>query len=201
MTRLLKWTLPLLLAAALRFWSLDFGLEVERVRPDEEFVVGNAVRILESSDPNPHFFHYPSFLMYFDAVLIRVAGPAVDPRLVGRVVSVVCGVGTVLLLGFLGSKMFSARGRLPGCPLHRGRLCARPGVPLRDDRHSVSIPRDGEHRRGGRRPSPAEALALPARDAPRGSRRLDEIPRGSRARSRPLSGCRASGCFTPRESA
>ncbi len=92
-------------------------------------------------------------------------------------------------------------GRLPGCPLHRGRLCARPGFPFRDDGHSVSVPRDREHRRGGRRPSPAEALALPARDAPRGSRGFDEIPRGSRTRARPLSGCRASGCFTPRESA
>jgi 4-amino-4-deoxy-L-arabinose transferase-like glycosyltransferase len=109
MTRSGIWALPLLLAAALRFWSLGFGLSVDRVRPDEEFVVGTAERILETSDPNPHFFHYPSFLMYLDAALIRLAGPALEPRLLGRAVSAACGVGTVLLLGFIGSRLFSTR--------------------------------------------------------------------------------------------
>ncbi len=109
MIRLAKWALPLLLAAALRSWSLDFGLDVDRVRPDEEFVVGTAERMLATGDPNPRFFHYPSFLMYVDAVLLRIAGSAIEPRLVGRMVSVVAGVGTVLLLGILGSRLFSAR--------------------------------------------------------------------------------------------
>lgn len=99
----------LLLAAGLRMGSLDFGLDIERVRPDEEFVVGTAQRILESFDLNPRFFHYPSLLMYVDAALLRVAGDAVEPRLIGRLVTVACGVGTVLLIGVLGCRMFSCQ--------------------------------------------------------------------------------------------
>jgi 4-amino-4-deoxy-L-arabinose transferase-like glycosyltransferase len=106
MSRLAKWAFLLMVAGALRAWSFDFGLDVERVRPDEEFVVGSAERILETGDPNPHFFHYPSFLMYLDAALIRLV-PSVEPRLLGRMVSVICGVGTALLLGIMGSRLFS----------------------------------------------------------------------------------------------
>lgn len=104
---LFRWASVLFLAAALRLWSLDFGLDIERVRPDEEFVAGTAQRMLESSDPNPRFFHYPSLLMYVDAAFLRVAGDAVAPRFVGRLVTVACGVGTVLLLGVLGWRLFS----------------------------------------------------------------------------------------------
>ncbi len=107
MTGRLKWGSLLLLAAGLRLWSIDFGLDIERVRPDEEFVVGKAQQILETSDLNPHFFHYPSLLMYLDAVLLGVTGGSVEPRLVGRLVTVACGVGTVLLLGVLGARLFS----------------------------------------------------------------------------------------------
>jgi 4-amino-4-deoxy-L-arabinose transferase-like glycosyltransferase len=97
----------LLLAAGLRLWSIDFGLDIERVRPDEEFVVGKAERILETGDPNPRFFHYPSLLLYADAALLRVAPSAVAPRLVGRLVTAAFGVGTVLLLGVLGARLFT----------------------------------------------------------------------------------------------
>lgn len=102
-----KWSPLVLLAAGLRLWSLDFGLGVPRVRPDEEFVVGKAQRMVETGDLNPHFFHYPSLLMYVDAALLRVAGDSVDPRLAGRLVTVACGVGTVLVVGVLGIRLFS----------------------------------------------------------------------------------------------
>jgi 4-amino-4-deoxy-L-arabinose transferase-like glycosyltransferase len=107
MTGRSRWSVLLLLAAGLRLWSIDFGLDIERVRPDEEFVAGKAQQILETSDLNPHFFHYPSLLMYVDAALLRVAGDSLEPRLVGRLVTVACGVGTVLLLGVLGARLFS----------------------------------------------------------------------------------------------
>jgi hypothetical protein len=105
--KLVRWAPVLLLAAALRSWSLDFGLEIERVRPDEEFVVGTARRMLESSDPNPRFFHYPSLLLYVDAAVLRLTGDSLPPRLVGRLVTVACAVGTVLLIGVLGCRLFS----------------------------------------------------------------------------------------------
>jgi hypothetical protein len=45
--------------------------------------------------------------MYVDAALLRVSGDWFEPRLVGRLVTVACGVGTVLLLGVLGARLFS----------------------------------------------------------------------------------------------
>ena len=107
MTGRSRWGSLLLLAAGLRLWSIDFGLDIERVRPDEEFVVGKAQQMLATGDLNPHFFHYPSLLMYVDAAFLRVAGDSLEPRLAGRLVTVTCGVGTVLLLGVLGARLFS----------------------------------------------------------------------------------------------
>ena len=107
MTGRSRWGSLLLLAAGLRLWSIDFGLDIECVRPDEEFVVGKAQQILETGDLNPHFFHYPSLLMYVNAALLRVAGDSFEPRLVGRLFTVACGLGTVLLLGVLGARLFS----------------------------------------------------------------------------------------------
>jgi 4-amino-4-deoxy-L-arabinose transferase-like glycosyltransferase len=97
----------LLLAAGLRLWSIDFGVDIARVRPDEEFVAGKAQEIVETGDLNPHFFHYPSLLLYVDAAFLRAAGPSLEPRLAGRLVTVSFGVGTVLLLGALGWRLFS----------------------------------------------------------------------------------------------
>lgn len=107
MTGRWKWALVLALAAGLRLWSIDFGLDVERVRPDEEFVVGKAQRMVETSDLNPHFFHYPSLLLYIDAAFLAVTRGFMDPRLVGRLVTLTCGVATVGLLGVLGARLFS----------------------------------------------------------------------------------------------
>lgn len=107
MTERWKWALVLALAAGLRLWSIDFGLDVERARPDEEFVVGKAQRMVETSDLNPHFFHYPSLLLYVDAALLRVTRGFLEPRVVGRLVTVTCGVATVSLLGILGARLIS----------------------------------------------------------------------------------------------
>jgi hypothetical protein len=119
----------ILLAAALfRLWGLDFGRGVERTRPDEEFVVGKALAMLDTSDLNPHFFHYPTLVIYADALLLRGLLPFVEDfenaRLLGRLVSVFCGVGTVALIGFLGRRLFSpfaglaASAFLAGAHLH-----------------------------------------------------------------------------------
>jgi 4-amino-4-deoxy-L-arabinose transferase-like glycosyltransferase len=115
-----RWTIVflvvLLVAATLRVWAIDFALDVERARPDEEFVVGKAVEMLSSGDADPRFFHYPSLLMYLDAALLRTLGPLlgknVDPRLLGRLLSALLGVGTVAVVGFLGVRLFSPRAAL-----------------------------------------------------------------------------------------
>jgi hypothetical protein len=118
----------LISAALLRAWGVNFGQGVERPRPDEEFVVGKALAMLESGELNPHFFHYPTLVMYADALLLRTLasflGDPESARLAGRWFSVLCGVGTVALIGFLGLRLFSrfvglaAAAFLAGAHLH-----------------------------------------------------------------------------------
>lgn len=42
--------------------------------PDEPLVVQTALRILKTRDPNPNFFHYPSFSIYMQTVLSLLIG-------------------------------------------------------------------------------------------------------------------------------
>jgi len=57
------------LALALRLLGTEWG------RPyaynfDEPFVLKPALRIVESGDPNPHFFRYPSLLIYLESIVV-----------------------------------------------------------------------------------------------------------------------------------
>lgn len=116
----------LLLAAALRFWGIQFGFP-GLYRPDEEYFV-NAVVFIDRGDMNPHFFFYPSFYMYFNVVVWRVyvfmemlLGNYTPPQpitqflaqhpnivyFMGRCVSAVFGVVTVLLIYLIGRRFYS----------------------------------------------------------------------------------------------
>ncbi len=55
--------LILLLAAAVRLWGISFGLPNVFCRPDESTIVITALGF-GKMDFNPHFFNYPSLLMY-----------------------------------------------------------------------------------------------------------------------------------------
>ncbi|MBP6017003.1 MAG: glycosyltransferase family 39 protein [Candidatus Promineofilum sp.] len=120
------------LAAALRLWSIGYDLPYV-FHPDEPAVVGTALRILKSGDLNPHFFHYPSLVFYVHALAYLVyygaghmtgtfAGPteladlsslilgttlAPDPAIVmiGRLLTVVLGVGAVLLVYLIARRL------------------------------------------------------------------------------------------------
>ena len=63
--------LVLLLAAALRVWSLDFGLPHTLARPDETEIVPR-VLLFFTGDLNPRFFHYPSLYFYVVGVVYAV---------------------------------------------------------------------------------------------------------------------------------
>ena len=58
-------------AAALRLWGLWFGLPHARARPDETAAISIAIAVARG-DPNPHFFHWPSFQLYALALIFRV---------------------------------------------------------------------------------------------------------------------------------
>jgi 4-amino-4-deoxy-L-arabinose transferase-like glycosyltransferase len=123
----------LLLAAAVRFWGIRFGLP-GLYRPDEEYFV-NAVVFIDRGDYNPHFFYYPSFYMYFNVVVWRLyifaeilRGNYTPPQpiaqflaqhpniiyLIGRCVSAVFGAATVLLVFLIGRRFYSATTGLMG---------------------------------------------------------------------------------------
>jgi hypothetical protein len=123
--------------AALRFWSVRFGLPHDLARPDEEKIVNAALGIL-GGDLNPHFFLYPSLFIYVTAgayelasLLRHVAGTtalaaglvtpnAVDNsslHLTARVVSAITGVATIGALYAAARELFNDRVALIGAAL------------------------------------------------------------------------------------
>ncbi len=56
------------LAAALRLWRLDWALPFVP-HPDEPAIMNVVLRMLRNSDPNPHFFYYPSLWIYVQALV------------------------------------------------------------------------------------------------------------------------------------
>jgi len=67
-------------ACWLRFESIDWGAPFV-YHPDEHFVLQPALEIVRSGDPNPHFFQYPSLLIYLQAALVAVLRRFVDAPL------------------------------------------------------------------------------------------------------------------------
>ncbi|MBN1933813.1 MAG: glycosyltransferase family 39 protein [Anaerolineae bacterium] len=57
----------LLLALIVRLWGIDFGLPYV-YHPDEPNYVRMVVTMIQSGDLNPHFFNFPSFLFYANAL-------------------------------------------------------------------------------------------------------------------------------------
>ncbi len=94
--------LLILTALFLRMFNLRFGLP-QRLHPDESSQVETAWSIA-GGDPNPHFFRYPSLMMYLlagiyksvDAVQAEV--PLASLYLAGRLFSAAAGTLTVLIV-------------------------------------------------------------------------------------------------------
>lgn len=117
----------MLIAAGLRFTGLSFGLPHPLCRPDES-TIADIAWLVANGDPNPHFFHYPSFLIYVLSALYTArnaficffsgdgppaaAGPDIDPApylLIARVVSATLGTATVGVVYALGRTLFDRR--------------------------------------------------------------------------------------------
>jgi len=60
-------TTIMLLAMAVRGWGIDFGLPYI-YHPDEPNYVRTAINMVKSGDLHPHFFNFPSFLFYANAL-------------------------------------------------------------------------------------------------------------------------------------
>jgi 4-amino-4-deoxy-L-arabinose transferase-like glycosyltransferase len=116
----------LLLASFVRFWGLDWGLPYT-YHIDEDKFAGTAMNFF-SGDLNPHFFHVPTLHMYTLAGLWKIyywVGRAdgtfhnneqfrayfIDHPatyyLIGRALSALLSIGTILLLYLIGLRMYS----------------------------------------------------------------------------------------------
>lgn len=68
----LRWseTLALLvLASAVRFDGIDWGRPFS-YHPDEHAILHAALNMVREGDPNPHWFRYPSLVLYLEALLV-----------------------------------------------------------------------------------------------------------------------------------
>jgi 4-amino-4-deoxy-L-arabinose transferase-like glycosyltransferase len=67
----------LLLAAA--YWVVSAGINAPFVyHPDEPDLVGRAVKMVVTGDLNPHWFHWPTLLMYVSAAVFKIMGIFLD---------------------------------------------------------------------------------------------------------------------------
>src|SRR6266545_3469179 len=94
-------------AAALRFVGIEYGLPFGNLlNPDEQSIVPRAWKIVHGGGGDPHWFDYPSLLMYvlapFEALF---SGPSF---LTARIVMVVLALGAVAAAWWLGSRAFGA---------------------------------------------------------------------------------------------
>jgi hypothetical protein len=126
----------LLLSLLLRLWGSGFGLPAyTRYHPDEHALVTRAAAILWTGDWNLQRFNYPPFYAYIQA--LAYAGyflwgasrgswnevpPFTLPQYyhVGRLVTAVVGVATVLVVYQVGRRMFGRRAGLAAAALLGG---------------------------------------------------------------------------------
>lgn len=126
----------ILLAIVVRMWGMDFGLPYV-YHPDEPNYVRTAIRMVQSGDLNPHFFNFPSFLFYANALAYEVCyrvghltgifasrADLVAPRMnamgsgitdspwtfvVGRLITLLLGVATVWLVYLATRELYGDR--------------------------------------------------------------------------------------------
>jgi hypothetical protein len=126
--RIALFLLILILGVVTRFWGLSWGLP-NTYHVDENWFGGKAIKFLQG-DLNPHFFHVPTLHMYALAGMwkvyygiekssghVRTISEFAETYiqsptmfyLLGRALSALMGLGTILLLYLLGKRMFGAR--------------------------------------------------------------------------------------------
>jgi len=126
--RIATWGHAALLIFAFVFWGAFVDIDAPFVyHADEPDVVGRAVKMLVTGDLNPHWFHYPTLLIYLHAAVFKIMGPFLDiPFELGvfanlqganpdvfvlyhaaRLITVCFAVGTLAILLRLASRMTS----------------------------------------------------------------------------------------------
>jgi hypothetical protein len=94
----------LALAATLRFVGIDYALPFGLLNPDEQVIVPRAWHMVHGGGPNPHWFNYPTLVLYLMAPFQAWHGaPA---YLDARVLVALLGVGAVAATWWLGLRAY-----------------------------------------------------------------------------------------------
>lgn len=92
------------LAAVLRAVGLEYGLPYPLLNPDEQTIVPRAWLMVHGGGPDPHWFNYPTLVMYLIAPFQAWHG---DPSyLDARILIAVIGVGAVAATWWLGLRAY-----------------------------------------------------------------------------------------------
>ena len=94
-------------AAALRFVGIQYGLPFGNLlNPDEQSIVPRAWKLVHGGGGDPHWFDYPTLLMYVNAPF--QAWQDEPSFLTARIVAVVLGLGAIAAAWWLGQRAFGA---------------------------------------------------------------------------------------------
>ena len=114
-----------LVAAALRLWAIDFGVPLV-THPDEPTIVNPALHMVQTFDFDPHWFKYPSMIIYIEAAVIAVVHfgahlfgfgdqtVTVADYVGGRGIMAMSSIATVVLVGLIGYRMAPRRKEFVG---------------------------------------------------------------------------------------
>jgi 4-amino-4-deoxy-L-arabinose transferase-like glycosyltransferase len=92
------------LAAALRLVGIEYGLPFGLLNPDEQSIVPRAWRIVHGGGLDPHWFDYPTLVMYLLAPF--QAWQSAPSYLAARVVIVVLALAAVAAAWWLGERAY-----------------------------------------------------------------------------------------------
>ncbi len=92
--------LMLLSGLILRYKSIWFGYPLI-IHPDEPTLINTAAKILKNVDLNPHFFNYPSLIIYLQSLVI----PRVHFFLAGRIIASIFSVISLYVVYLIGRKL------------------------------------------------------------------------------------------------
>jgi len=112
----------IMLAIYFRFRSAFFSYPLI-THPDEPMLIGTAGKILKNRDLNPHFFNYPSLVIYMQSLLILMYSgfkyflfglnpadvPRVEFHVVGRIFASIASVISIYIIYLTGKKFFNYR--------------------------------------------------------------------------------------------
>jgi 4-amino-4-deoxy-L-arabinose transferase-like glycosyltransferase len=94
----------LAVAAALRFVGIEHALPFGLLNPDEQVIVPRAWHMVHGGGPNPHWFNYPSVVLYLMAPF--QAWHAAPAYLDARILVALLGIGAVAATWWLGLRAY-----------------------------------------------------------------------------------------------